>query len=496
MFGDFSGEYLLVLMLVPFLSALVVASLQAWTNRVSVALSALFFVLCLLAWGTSELSYSATWYEPLGLRYGLFLDAYSYFLILLSALLTLLCTIYSTRKVVKTKMRAYHSLFHFLQATVVACLLCDDLIFFYIFWEAMLIPMFFIIGIWGGPRRLYSTMKFFLYTFAGSILMLIGLISVYVMYFQDTGTWTASFQVLRDHFSENPLPLYIEQLVFLSFLVSFAIKVPLFPFHTWLPDAHVEAPTAGSVILAGVLLKMGTYGLMRFAIPLLPNAAASMATPLCVLSVIGIILGALVAWRQTDMKKLIAYSSVSHLGFVTLGIFSMTELSWNGAYVQMINHGITTGALFLMVGFIYDQKHTRDMDAYGGYAKKLPLFTLIFVVMALSSIALPGTNGFVGEFMILLGSFNSEIISEIWVVLAALGVILSAVYMLHLVQKIFYGKAKEEEEPVHDLTWREWLLYSPLIILVFAIGVFPKWLVEPVNVTTASILGLIPEFVR
>lgn len=493
-----SSNYLILLFWFPFFAAVILPFVSSKAvPAVSILLSGIFFLICLFGWNVSDLSYSANWYEPLGLKYGLYLDSYSYFLILLSALLTLLCSIYSMN-VIKKKVKAYHSLFHLLQATVVACLLSEDLIFFYVFWEAMLIPMYFIIGIWGGERRLYSTMKFFLYTFAGSLFMLIGLISIYVIYFQSTGTWTASFQVLNQYFQANPLPLSIQQWVFLSMLVSFAIKVPLFPFHTWLPDAHVEAPTAGSVILAGVLLKMGTYGLMRFAIPLFPEAANSFATPLCFLSVVGIILGAVVAWRQTDMKKLIAYSSVSHLGFVTLGIFSLTETSWNGAYIQMINHGITTGALFFLIGFIYDQRHTRDIEDFGGYGKKLPMFALIFVVMALSSVALPGTNGFVGEFMILLGSFQSQIVSPSWVVLASTGVILSAIYMLHLVQKLLYGKASANAEaaPVFDLKLKEWILYIPLIVLVFAIGVYPKWMVGSVNDTTVAIFNMIPEGLR
>lgn len=490
-----TSNYLLLLFWFPFVSALVLGFVGSKkVGWISFGISVLYFVVVLMGWGSGPLSFSAVWHQDLGLRYALYLDSYSYLLILLSAFLTPLCTFYSIKSV-KKKERAYHVLFHFLQGTVVACLLCEDLIFFYVFWEAMLIPMYFIIGIWGGERRLYSAMKFFLYTFAGSIVMLIGLISLYVLYFQATGTWTASFETLRDYYLANPLPLAWQQIIFLSFILSFAIKVPLFPFHTWLPDAHVEAPTAGSVILAGVLLKMGTYGLMRFAIPLFPEAAVSMATPLCILSVVGIILGAVVAWRQTDMKKLVAYSSVSHLGFVTLGIFSLTEMSWNGAFVQMLNHGITTGALFFLIGFIYDQKHTRDIDAFGGYGKKIPLFTLVFVIMALSSVAMPGTNGFVGEFLILLGSFQSNIVSSVWVVVAATGVILSAIYMLHLVQKVCYGPAQANDNVV-DFKWREWLIFVPLIILVFAIGIYPRWIMEPIHETTSAIFSLIPEGMR
>lgn len=483
-------NYVLILFLFPFLSALVVALCR---NRavswVSVSLAGIFFLLTILAYPTHELHYSLVWFGPL--KYGLYLDSYSYFLILLSAFLTLISLFYSIG-VIKEKQVAYHSLFHALQATVVGSLLCDDLVFFYIFWEAMLIPMYFIIGIWGGPRRKYATLKFFLFTFAGSLLMLVGLIATYVIYAKQTGEWTASFQALRDYFRLNPLSLDMQKWIFLSFILSFAIKVPLFPFHTWLPDAHVEAPTAGSVILAGVLLKMGTYGLMRFAIPLFPEAAQYFSGPLCFLSVVGIILGALVAWRQTDIKKLIAYSSVSHLGFITLGIFMMTETGWNGAYLQMINHGISTGALFLLVGFLYDQTHTRDIQAYGGLAKTLPLFSLVTVVIALSSIALPGTNGFAGEFLILLGSFQSVVASSFWVVVAGLGVVLGAVYMLHLVQKLLYGESKRTG--LTDLTWRQWVYCGPLVLLVFVLGIYPEWILGSIRGKTAFLFNLFSTF--
>jgi NADH-quinone oxidoreductase subunit M len=254
----------------------------------------------------------------------------------------------------------------------------------------------------------------------------------------------------------------------------------------------VEAPTAGSVILAGVLLKMGTYGLMRFAIPLFPGAAALFAPTLVALSVIGILVGALIAWRQTDIKKLVAYSSVSHLGFVTLGIFMMTETGWNGAYLQMINHGISTGALFLLIGFLYDQKHTRDIEAYGGLAKVLPAFSVVFLIVTLSSVALPGTNGFVGEFLILIGSFQSSFAHWGWVVLAGVGVILGAIYMLHLTQKLLYGKDTEKVHGLKDLQLREWILYSPLVFLIFLIGIYPEWILGPIRQTTSQIFMLLP----
>jgi NADH-quinone oxidoreductase subunit M len=490
-------NYLLVLILFPFIATLIVACTRGnAVSWVSITLGVIYFIITLLGFSVKELHYSANWYQPLGLTYGLSLDSYSYFLILLSSFLTMLCLYYS-KGVIQQKLAGYHALFHALQATVVACLLCDDLVFFYIFWEAMLIPMYFIIGIWGGPRRIYSTMKFFLFTFAGSLFMLIGLIATYVFYFKATGQWTASFHTLIEYFRAHPMPLDLQKWIFLSMILSFAIKVPLFPFHTWLPDAHVEAPTAGSVILAGVLLKMGTYGLMRFAIPLFPEAAASFAGPLCMLSAIGIILGALVAWRQTDIKKLIAYSSVSHLGFVTLGIFMMTETGWNGAYLQMINHGISTGALFLLVGFLYDQRHTREISAYGGIAKILPAYSLVLAIIAFSSVALPGTNGFIGELLIILGSFQSKVASWWWVAIASSAAVLGAIYMLHLVQKVCYGKTQSpENEKLYDMRFREYAIYVPLVALVFVIGFYPEWLLGPIREKTTQIFISIPQILR
>ncbi|TVQ80705.1 MAG: NADH-quinone oxidoreductase subunit M [Bradymonadales bacterium] len=488
--------FLLGLCLIPALSSVITALAPVrGIGKISTVLSGVLFVWALSHWGGADRYFSFPWFEALGLRYSLHLDSYSYLLILLSSLLGLLCSFYASWAV-KDKAKAYHSLFHALQASIIACLLAEDLLFFYVFFEAMLIPMFFLIGIWGGKNRLYATMKFFLYTFAGSLFMLIGLLSLYVIYYQQTGEWTASFPVLRDYFSQFPIAFSTEKWIFLSFVLAFAIKVPLFPFHTWLPDAHTEAPTAGSVILAGILLKIGTYGLMRFALPLFPESAMAFATPLCVLSVLGIVVGAIVAWRQVDMKRLIAYSSVSHLGFVTLGIFSMTEIGWNGAYLQMLSHGITTGALFFLVGFIYDQRHSREIEAYGGLAHKAPIFVVFFVVSSLSSVGLPGLNGFVGEFLILLGSFQSVLVDPFWVVVATTGVILSAIYTLHLIQKICYGEVKREAVGVVDFGRREWLLYSPLVLLMFSIGLYPSWVMDSIYETTSLIFSMMPEAVR
>ncbi len=474
----------------PFVSTLLVGlsrgKVAPW---ISVSLAATYFFIVLVGLPPGQLRFSLPWFE--GLNYSLFLDSYSYFLILLSAFLTWVALAFSVKSV-QEKQVAYHALFHGLQATVVASLLCDDLLFFYIFWEAMLIPMYFIIGIWGGTRRKYAALKFFLYTLAGSLVMLVGLVSLYVLYYQQTQEWNFSFQILRDYFLTKPLDLSVQRWIFLSMVLSFVIKVPLFPFHTWLPDAHVEAPTAGSVVLAGILLKLGTYGLMRFAIPLFPEAARDLAPYLVALSVVGIVVGALIAWRQTDIKKLIAYSSVSHLGFVTLGIFMMNETAWNGAYFQMINHGISTGALFLLVGFIYDQAHTRDIHAFGGLAKSLPIFSTIFIIISLSSMALPGTNGFIGEFLILLGSFQSTVAPWIFVVIASSGVILGAIYMLHLIQKVCFGKERANFK-LNDFVWKDLFLYGPFVVLVFVLGIFPELLLSSIRESTTQIFGFIEK---
>jgi len=352
-----------------------------------------------------------------------------------------------------------------------------DLFLFYVFWEAMLIPMYFIIGIWGGQERVYAAIKFFLFTLFGSLLMLVAILVLGYFASASGGGFTTDLLALYD--LAGKIPAGLQFWLFLAFALSFSIKVPLFPLHTWLPDAHVQAPTAGSVILAGVLLKMGTYGFIRFCLPLFPDAAIELAPYFSVLAVIGIIYGALVAMVQTDVKKLVAYSSVSHLGFVVLGIFSMTEEGMQGAIIQMINHGLSTGALFMIVGMIYDRAHTRQISDFGGVAKVMPVFATFFMIVTLSSIGLPGLNGFVGEFLILVGSFSSMFLqSYAFAAFAASGVIFAAVYMLWMYQRVMLGPVREggvyHGHKLTDLNAREILSLVPIVIFIVWIGVYPS----------------------
>jgi NADH-quinone oxidoreductase subunit M len=332
--------------------------------------------------------------------------------------------------------------------------------------------MYFLIGVWGGERRIYAAIKFVLYTMAGSVLMLVAIIALYFMHGDATGTFTFSYPQIQSAVASGRMILApnLELWLFLAFFLAFAVKVPLFPLHTWLPDAHVEAPTAGSVLLAGVLLKMGTYGLVRFNLPLFPNVSQYLAPVISVLAVVGIIYGALVAMVQPDMKKLVAYSSVSHLGFIVLGIFSFNIQGLEGAIYQMLNHGVSTGALFLLVGVIYDRRHTRQIDEFGGLATRMPLFAAFFLVVTLSSIGLPGLNGFVGEFLILLGTFG---VSSSRAAVAASGVILSAVYMLWMYQRVIWGEIRNpKNETLPDLAGRERLMLIPLLIVIVWMGVY------------------------
>ncbi|MEK6563255.1 MAG: NADH-quinone oxidoreductase subunit M, partial [Candidatus Binatota bacterium] len=343
-----------------------------------------------------------------------------------------------------------------------------DLFLFYVFWEVMLVPMYFLIGVWGGPRRIYAALKFVLFTMAGSLLMLVAII--YLATRNSQVTQVLTFDLLKIYNLQLP---YEEQIwLFLAFALSFAIKVPLFPFHTWLPDAHVEAPTAGSVILAGVLLKLGTYGFLRFAIPLFPEAALAAAPFIIALAVIGIVYGAMVAMMQADLKKLVAYSSVSHLGFVMLGLFAFNLQGIQGAIYQMLNHGLSTGALFLIVGMIYERRHTRMIDDFGGLWKQMPIFSAFFLVVTLSSIGLPGLNGFVGEFLILLGSFQA---SPFWTAGAASGVVLGAIYMLWMFRRVMFGPlSRPENQSLKDMETREIVMLVPIIALIFFMGIYPQ----------------------
>jgi NADH-quinone oxidoreductase subunit M len=356
-----------------------------------------------------------------------------------------------------------------------------DFVLFYVFWEVMLVPMYFIIGVWGGPRKLYAAIKFFLYTLAGSVLLLLGILALYFYQHSQTGIWSFDVLAMRN----MGIPADLQLWIFLGLFVGFAIKVPMFPFHTWLPDAHTEAPTAGSVILAAILLKMGTYGFVRFSLPILPEATMRLMPWLLLLSAIGIIYGALVAMMQKDMKKLVAYSSVSHLGFCMLGVFVVTPVALEGGILQMINHGISTGALFLIVGIIYERRHSRMIADFGGLSHVMPLYATVFLIMTMSSIGLPVLNGFIGEFMILQGVF-ADPANRLWAVAGATGIVLGAAYMLWLYQRVMFGEVKHEENrKLPDLNLRELATFVPLIILAFWIGLYPKtfldYLHEPVN---------------
>jgi NADH-quinone oxidoreductase subunit M len=369
---------------------------------------------------------------------------------------------------------------------MIGALVALDLVLFYVFWEVMLIPMYLLIGVWGDPkRRIYAAVKFFLFTMAGSVLMLVAILAVYFLNQRATGVST--FDVLELY--KLGLPAGTQYWLFGAFALAFAIKVPMFPFHTWLPDAHTEAPTAGSVILAGVLLKMGTYGFIRFAIPLFPKAAVDLLPIVSVLAIIGIIYGALVSMMQPDLKRLVAFSSVSHLGYVMLGMFAFNMQGIQGSIYQMLNHGISTGSLFLIVGMIYERRHTRLIADFGGLSKVMPVYAVFFMIVTLSSIGLPGTNGFVGEFLILLGAFQSNVV---YGVLATSGVILGAAYMLWMFQRVMFGKiTRPENEKLKDLNGREIAILVPMVIMIFLMGIYPKLFFSKMD---ASVEKFIKDF--
>jgi NADH-quinone oxidoreductase subunit M len=402
----------------------------------------------------------------------------SLWLVLLTTLLVPLALISSWNSIHK-RLREYLIAILALETGMIGVFIAMDMFLFYLFWEVMLVPMYLLIGVWGGERRVYAAVKFVIYTVVGSLLMLAGIIALYYLHGSHTNNYTFDIPTITEHIRLGALSLSSDQQswLFWAFGLAFMVKVPLFPFHTWLPDAHVEAPTAGSVILAGVLLKMGTYGLMRFNLPMFTDAAREWSPLIATLAVIGIIYGALVAMVQPDLKKLVAYSSVSHLGFVVLGIFSFTDKGMQGALYQMLNHGISTGALFVIVGMIYDRRHTRLIAEFGGLANVMPVYSALFLVVTLSSIALPLLNGFVGEFLILIGTYTSTVLpyAKLFASLAAIGMILSAVYMLWMYQRVIYGEVKNpSNEKLSDLNFREKLVLAPMIALIFLMGIYPS----------------------
>jgi NADH-quinone oxidoreductase subunit M len=414
------------------------------------------------------------WIPALDVSYHVGVDGISLLLVVLTTFLTPIALLASWESI-QQKLKGYVALMLLLEVGTLGVFLALDLFLFYVFWEFMLIPMYFIIGIWGGGERIYAAVKFFLYTMVGSLLMLVAIIWLgYYASIQPGGTFTTNVLLL---YRVGPsIPMHIQSWMFLAFTLSFCIKVPLFPLHTWLPDAHVQAPTAGSVILAGVLLKMGTYGLVRFSLPLFPYATITYLPYIAALAVVGIVYGALVSVVQSDIKKLVAYSSVSHLGFVVLGLFALNAEGMQGAIIQMVNHGLSTGALFLLVGMIYDRRHTRLIRDFGGIAKSMPVFATFFMIVALSSAGLPGLNGFVGEFLILLGAFKSTELGSHWfAVIGVTGVIFAAVYLLWSYQRVFFGTIdKPENEKISDLSLREWGVLVPVVVFIVWIGVYPN----------------------
>ena len=450
-----------------------------WTSLVTFAVS-------LSLWfgferGTPEFQFveEHAWIPSLGLTYRMGVDGISVLFVLLSTVLTPLCILASWESV-KTRVREYMVAFLVLETLMVGMFCALDFMLFYVFFEGVLIPMFLIIGVWGGARRVYAAFKFFLYTLLGSVLMLLAILAIY---FQ-TGTMDIVTLI-----SGANIPAGFQMWLWLAFFASFAVKVPMWPVHTWLPDAHVEAPTAGSVILAGVLLKMGAYGFLRFSLPMLPEASEFFTPLVYTLSIVAVIYTSLVALAQEDMKKLIAYSSVAHMGFVTIGIFTVTQQGVEGAIFQMLSHGIVSGALFLCVGVIYDRMHTREIERYGGLVNRMPAYSVIFMVFMLASVGLPGTGGFVGEFLVLVGAFQANT----WVaLLAATGMVLGAAYMLYLYRRIIFGQlTKEDLIKILDMNWREKAVFAPLVVIVLWMGIYP---VSFLDVMAASVSNLIDNY--
>ena len=513
---DFINENLLTLLiLIPVFGAIGVLGHQMFGGKeghlkwITFGITLLVFFLSLLLLADKGavsangflFEKNVPWIEAINTNYHIGVDGLSIWLVILTTFIMPI-SIISTWHAVEKRTTAFYAFLLLLESAMIGVFVSLDLLVFYLFFEASLVPMFFLIGIWGGNNRIYAAIKFFIFTAFGSLLMLVAIIALYYLHLNATGFGTFDFVTLLDSVRGGDLVFSAQAgiLLFLAFALAFSIKVPLFPFHTWLPDAHTEAPTAGSVILAAILLKMGTYGLMRFNFTLFPEASRELAWLFIVLAIIGIIYGALVAMVQPDVKRLVAYSSVAHMGFVILGMFSFTEWGMQGALYQMLNHGVSTGALFLLVGFIYERRHTREITEFGGLANVMPIYATIFVFTSLSSVGLPFLNGFVGEFLIMAGMWKSTILavtaSANWnyvaTMLAGTGVIFAAVYLLWMIQRVFFGKVtNEKNRGLADLNMREIGLMLPLMFLMVFMGVYPKPFLEASRDSVMSIQRIV-----
>jgi NADH-quinone oxidoreductase subunit M len=474
---------------------LVLAGPENLAKRIALAVGVIEFLVSYPLWvnyhperGVFQFIQRVEWIPQWGITYSVALDGIALVLVLLTTFLMPI-TILGSFKYITRREKAFYAMMLLLQTGIIGVFCSVDLFLFFMFWEVMLVPMYFIIGIWGGERRIYAAIKFFLFTAFGSLLMLVGILYLYFKHVQLTGEASFAYERLR----ELPLTFREQFFLFGAFALAFAIKIPVFPFHTWLPDAHVEAPTPGSVVLASVMLKLGAFGFLRFLLPMFPAAATDpgIVGLMMVLGLGGIIYAALVAAVQPDAKKLIAYTSVAHMGFVVLGIFALTIQGVQGAIIVMLSHGLSTGAMFLLLGMLYERRHTRRIEDFGGLASVAPVFAAIFIFTALASIGLPGTSGFVGEFLALLGTFQTHP----WVALiGAVGVIFAAYYMLPMVQKIWFNRLdKPENEKVYDLTGREFVVLAPLVALMLLMGVYPKPFLDRTEVTVVELLERVEQ---
>ena len=471
------SHYLSIILFEPLVGALLLLLISRqnenaikWVANVT-ALAGFVISIPLWFWynpGSGDFQFieRAPWIPSVGAEYFLGVDGLSVLLILLTTMMGFIAVL-SSWTAITERVKEYYIFLLVLQTGMLGAFMSLDFLLFFLFWEVMLVPMYFLIGIWGSSNRLYSAIKFFLYTLVGSVVMLLGILALYFYNHTLTGVYTFDVTV----FHKIAVPYNLQWWIFLAFFLGFAIKVPMFPFHTWLPDAHTDAPTAGSVILAAVLLKMGTYGFLRFSLPILPDASRHFVPMIVVLSIIGIVYGALVALAQKDWKRLVAYSSVSHMAMVMLGMFALNPVGITGSIVQQLNHGISTGALFLIVGIVYERRHTREISEYGGLSKVMPVYAAIFLVMTMSSIGLPTLNGFIGEFLILQGVF---VASKVWALFAASGVVLGAAYMLYLYQRTMFGTIENpKNERLLDLSQREFATFAPLLVLAVWMGLYP-----------------------